>query len=359
MDEVVGYIDHKILSGYLLSISMKLGLNSKHAEFFCNGIMYASLRGIDTHGIRLFPIYCNLLKSGKANIKPKITTVYSEKAVINVDADYALGMVGTVSTVNEILPLAEKYGVAVAAIRNSNHFGTASYYSEMLADNDCIGIVSTNSDPVIAAPGGLGTAIGTNPISIAVKGENDDILCFDLATSQTSFSRIQQHKEFNEKLDKGWAQNKDGDITIDPNNADALLPLGGVKGFCLALGVEVLCAGLSDGSFTGDISYVFEENRKHEDDSVSHNIIAISTKKRPMFKTRISTFIKYIREIDAIDENVPVRIPGDRGKKVMHERLNKGIPVTRNQFQKLSQLARDFNEKFELTNFIGDSNDKN
>ncbi len=47
----------------------------------------------------------------------------------------------------KIIEKAKKTGVAIAVIRNSNHFGTAGYYTRLALEAGLVGVALTNTRP--------------------------------------------------------------------------------------------------------------------------------------------------------------------------------------------------------------------
>ena len=147
-------------------------------------------------------------------------------------------------------------------MRRSNHFGIAGYYAMMAMEHDCIGIASTNAGRLAAPTGGREPMLGTNPFAYALPGEDGDSFVLDMATTTVALGKLEIAKRLGKSMPEGWAVDKDGNSTTDPEAGmlGALLPLGGFgtetgghKGFGLAVLADMLCGVLGGGVFTPDM----------------------------------------------------------------------------------------------------------
>jgi LDH2 family malate/lactate/ureidoglycolate dehydrogenase len=337
-----------MLRSYLKSICDRAGFIREDAKWLIDSLIFSSKRGIDTHGVRLFPVYIRQIEGGRARLHPRVTIKNHFPSIFNVDGGSGLGIVSSSRILAKLVSNAKTNGIAVAYIKNSNHFGAAAFYSYYLARKGLVGICCTNGEPLVSAPGGIGPVVGTNPISIAASGRGKDIFCFDMASSQSSFSRIQVYKSNHWKLDKSWAIDSKGEFTLDPDQVHALYPAGGAKGFGISAAVEILSAGLSGGLYTHYLSYVLSPNKEVAYDNPSHFIMALSTKASPHFRRSLSDFLSYLRRTPSKDKTVPIRVPGDRGNQLEQGRKTFGIPISEDTREQLLALGKKYGIKKEL-----------
>jgi LDH2 family malate/lactate/ureidoglycolate dehydrogenase len=312
---------------------LQRGVSEEHAGYVVDGLIEASLRGIDTHGVRLFRTYLAELDGGRSKARPEMRWLPGAQAARGLDAGHALGLVaGRVATA-EAIRLAREYGVGAVSVRNSNHFGPASCYTLEMARQGVIGFSFTNSDALVAPFHGVAPLFGTNPLSMAVRGAGDDLFCADLATSQVSYSRVKQHRERGEPLAPGWAVTADGRDVADAATADsevsALQPLGGHKGQCLGMAVEILCALLAGMPFDHELTHLyiepFDEPRR-----VAHLFLALDLGAfgdSAAFQSRLSALLAQVRAQPA-SPGERVVAPGDLESESAAERSAAGIPLT-------------------------------
>ena len=150
---------------------------------------------------------------------------------------------------------AREIGLAAVAVRNGFHFGTAGRYARMMAEQNCVGIVLSNTRPLMPAPGGAEALVGNNPIAIALPSAGEFPVEADMALSATAMGKIRLAAAAGEPIPGDWAVDSQGRPTTDPATAikGMLLPAAGPKGFGLAFVIDLLCGGLSDGAVGAEV----------------------------------------------------------------------------------------------------------
>ncbi len=361
------------------------GLSPEHAGFVVDGLLTASLRGVDTHGVRLFPVYLAELDGGRAAARPEIRWERSARAFAVMDAGNALGLVAGRIACGEAVRLARANGLGGVAVKRSNHFGAASVYSLEMAREGAIGLAFTNSDALVAPAGGVRPLFGTNPLSLAALGEGSDLFCADLATSQVSYSKVKACRESGQPLAPGWAVTAEGrdaaeepglDVSaLQPLGANAAVsgapptggrdsgappaggrdlgapptggrdsgapPTGGAshKGQCLAMMVEILTALLAGMPFDHELSHLYGEPYD-EPRQVAHLFLAIDVAAAgdpEAFRARLSRLLQSTRAQEAAP-GARVLAPGDLEQEAERERTEEGIPLSASEaafFEKL------------------------
>lgn len=309
---------------------LRRGLSDEHAGWVVDGLIETSLRGVDTHGVRLFPTYIQELDGGRSRANPEMAWVGEGRAARLLDAGGALGLVAGRYACAEAVRLAREHGVGTVAVRSSNHFGAASVYTLAMAREGVLGMSFTNSDALVAPFHGVRPIFGTNPISLAVQGGGADLFCADFATSQVSYSKVKHYKAQGIDLEPGWAVTADGrDAAEEAGEVSALKPLGGHKGHCLGMMVEILCALLAGMPLDHELSHLYGEPYD-EPRQVAHLFLAydISAFQDPAaFRARLSGLLRLVREQPAV-EGEQVIVPGDLEAEETARRRAEGIPLT-------------------------------
>jgi LDH2 family malate/lactate/ureidoglycolate dehydrogenase len=223
---------------------------------------------------------------------------------------------------------ARTHGVGIATVANANHFGAASVYTLAMARQGVLGLALSNSDALVAPHGGARAVFGTNPISLAAQGKGDDLFCADFATSQVSYSKVKHHQAHGLPLDPGWVV--DG----------ALKPLGGHKGQCLGMMVEILCALLAGMPLDHELSHLYappyDEPRR-----VSHLFLAldIAAFRDPQeLRGQLSRLMEIVRSQPAAGAE-RVIAPGDLEEETAMLRRVQGIPLAEEEWQALERLS--------------------
>jgi LDH2 family malate/lactate/ureidoglycolate dehydrogenase len=326
------------------------GLSAEHAGFVADGLVSTSLRGIDTHGVRLFPTYLAELDGGRAQARPALAWRTGGRAARALDAGAALGLVAGMIGCREAVRLGIENGVGAVAVGNSNHFGAASVYTLDMARQGALGLSFTNSDALVAPWSGRRPLFGTNPLSLAVAGGDGEMFCVDMATSQTAYSKVKSRIERGLPLEPGWALTPDGEdaaasgeiARLDIGGIGALQPLGGYKGQCLGMIVEILCALLAGMPFDHELSHLFtppfDAPRQ-----VAHLFLAFDLAAfgdPGAFRARLSHLLALVRDQEAAPGERVVN-PGDLEREAEAERGRAGIPLSEEEEAFFAEIERD------------------
>ncbi|SMG05725.1 Ldh family oxidoreductase [Paraburkholderia susongensis] len=321
--------------------AVERGLNEQHAIWFAQGLIRTSLMGIDTHGVRLLPLYLRELDEGRSNVRPKIQTIQQFHGTALVDADSALGVVAGAYAANLANELAREYGVSVVAVANSNHFGAASVYGERIASQGLVGIVTTSAAARMAPFNAKRAMFGTNPICFAAPARGTDLYLLDMATSQISYSQVKHFRRNGVELPPGWALDRNGRQVSDPALVESLATLGGYKGQGLAMMVQILSCLLTSMPFDHRLSHLDAEpyDRGRQ---IGHCLIAIDPARFGSlddFTAGVSELMQTIRETPAVDGEC-VQVAGDPQKASIARRTQEGIPLNDDELHGLSQEAQ-------------------
>jgi ureidoglycolate dehydrogenase (NAD+) len=305
------------------------------------GLINTSLRGVDSHGIRLFPHYVKEVLSGRINKNPKFRFKKKSRSVGFIDADNTFGITASVVAMNKAISLAKKTGVGFVAVKNSSHFGAAGIYSLIAAKKDMIGLCGTHTESLVVPPKGKLPFLGTNPIAFAAPCEGEEPYCLDMSTSTVSFNKIRQHKERAESLEGGWAVDQEGNSCIDPKKEIYLTPFGGYKGFGIATMIEILCSILTGMNFGPKITPMFSKLNKKR--GLGHFFIAIDISKFQeisIFKKRLKEMIFLLREIPSSRDSGKTIVANDLEKEIFKMRIKKGIPLSKVDLEKFEEISK-------------------
>jgi ureidoglycolate dehydrogenase (NAD+) len=300
-------------------------------------LIETSVLGVQTHGLRLLPLYLDELERKIAKPKPNLQTLKTTASTLYFDADQALGIYSGLYAVQQAKRIAENSGIAIVGASNSNHFGAAGYYTRLLASSGLIGIATTSAASRVAPYSGKNPLLGTNPISIAYGDE----FCLDMATSQVCFSEIKERALQKIDLQSGWAVTESGNSAINPKDAFALLPLGGYKGQGLAMAVTLLTSTLLGGHLDWEMQHLGKsDNGKGR--GVSHLFIAIDPDlfagKQQVASVWDSVITKF-RQASPTHADQPVVIPGDPQAAFKHENDQLGIDIDQATYQVLRSFV--------------------
>ncbi|MGV0743070.1 Ldh family oxidoreductase [Mycolicibacterium sp. XJ870] len=273
------------------------GVPEPDARLVAESLVTADMWGHPSHGMLRLPWYVARIESGAMRAVTHVETISSHAAVSVLDGDDGIGQVVTHHAITAAGNAATVYGVGVAAVRNSNHFGTAAYWTRILADRNCVGILTTNGSPAMAPWGGVEKLIGANPWSIAVPGGRHGTVVLDIANIGVARGKVYAARQRGQRLPDGWAIDASGLPTSDPQAAldGLLLPMAGHKGYAVSFMMDVLSGVLTGSSFGRNVVGPYVPNQRS---GCGHLVIAIdiaAIMAPEQFNERMDEFITSVK----------------------------------------------------------------
>src|SRR5450756_503724 len=201
----------------------------------------------------------------------------------------------------------------------------------MALEHDMIGITMTDSPPLMAPWGGRKGFLGTNPLSIAAPAGKERPFVFDMATSVVARGAVILAAKKGEQIPPTWAVDKDGLPTTDAKAAleGAVLPLGGHKGFGLAMAIDILSGILASGPFGPHIGELYNNPTKQQ--KVGHFFGAFKIDQFRSVKEFKADMDAMIRELKAqplgkgFDK---IMVAGDPEANTEANRRANGVPLS-------------------------------
>ncbi len=334
----------KILYKDLVSFvhsSLKIaGLDSYSLDAVTTGLCETSLRGVDSHGVRLLPHYVNSAISGRKNPNPKYIFKKTFPSIGYLDADDAFGHAAGMKAIDYAIEMAESQGIGTVAVSNSSHPGAMASMALKAARKGYLVFAYTHADALILSHGGVRPYFGTNPICFAAPRQEKDPYCLDMATSIAPWNRVLIHRNSDTPLDSGIAVDKFGKSTTSPHEAAAVIPTGTYKGYGLASMVDILCGVYTGMAFGRSIPAMYkakmtEQRKLGQFYMVMRSDGVISSDE---FIKSMQQMTDEVRSEPSIPDEV-VMLPGDKEIINSKKRLKEGIPLdnaTITSFQSLS-----------------------
>lgn len=280
------------------------------------------------------------VERGTLNPNPQFTMTMGSQTTGLLDADNGLGIVASAVAMDRAIDLAEEFGSGFIAVGNSNHFGFAGYWAERAMAHNCLGISMSNSGRRVTPTFGAESILGTNPLSVALGGREDETdFVLDMATSAVAVGKIETALREGRQVPEQWVTRQTGEPALDDRGVlsydSPLLPLGGEgdeagghKGFGLSLMVELVCGALSGTPLRDRIDGATGESPA----AMSHFMGAIRLDGfRPVEDTHQSmedTF-DIVRSAKKSDGHDKIFIPGEPERIAQQENRELGIPITR------------------------------
>jgi len=284
------------------------GVNKEVADFMVADYIEAELSGQSSHGLSKFLLLDAALqkKEGDAELVKEVGN-YAK-----VDGHKDLGHIAGKLCVDKALELAKIHGNSFVALNNASRYSRVKPFARRIAENGYIGIVLNNGGPAAVAPyGGTTPIFGTNPICFSFPSLNSRPYVFDFSTSKKVWAEIRQAILEKRELPEDSFYDSEGNITTDPNKADAVLPFGGAKGYALCYAVEILT-----GAFVG--SKMGSKVRDEYD--LGFLFIALDPEMftdLSDFKSEVDSLAVEVRNSRSLTGKEPVYVPGDRSTKIL------------------------------------------
>ena len=322
----------------------KAGLDEHTCESVSFGLCETSLRGVDSHGIRLLPHYTRSALMGRKNPTPDYKFQQVFPAFGHLDADNTFGHAAGMKAIDLAMPLAHDYGISAIAVSNSSHPGAMASYALRAARKGYIAFAFTHADALVASHCGERAYFGTNPICIAAPRNESEPFCLDMAPTMISWNKLLVAKEKGEMLQDKYAADEYGKPTEDPELAKALLPIGGYKGYGIAAMGEVLCGVLTGMGFGRSIPPMFTSPMEKPRHLGQFYMVmrADVCQSQTDFESRLQQMTDEVRsEPDMPDQQV--QLANDPQIKEAKCRKNEGIPIDDSLWAEFQKLSSDLN----------------
>ncbi|MCW8173410.1 hypothetical protein D8S78_21930 [Natrialba swarupiae] len=178
----------------------------------CGGVGTGQSSRVDSHGVARLTAYVNKFREGGFKPDPEMTIESGpSRGTFSVDGDGGPGQTAGQTAMQTAIERAAEMGMAAGVVRNSNHFGTAAFYTELAAEHDCIGIAMTNVGPDVVPFNGTKPYFGTNPISFAIPTHRSYPITLDMATSVVAMGKIDHvAKETDASIPDHWGRRRWG-----------------------------------------------------------------------------------------------------------------------------------------------------
>lgn len=347
-------ISVKELTDLVVTILEKSGVGAADAKLTADVLVTTDSWGVATHGTKLLRGYGRRLRAGGLNPKgvPKIVQEGSAWALI--DGNIALGMVTGVFATKTAIAKARTSGIAIAVVRNSCHFGPAGFYAHLAAKEKMIGIAVANDTPSVAAPGSKGPVFGSNPFAFAAPGGAHPPVMLDMATAVVAGGKIWQSVAAGKPIPEGWLVDKEGQPTTDgtlyPDNA-SLLPMGGFKGYGLAIMIDVLAGVLSGAHIRDKVgAWVYNPDTPTHH---GHAFIVIDPKviggSIEPFQAGMNELIDGVKACETVAGNGPLAMPGEHEDRRHTAALKNGIPLNDDIVDSLREAAQEAGVPFPVS----------
>ena len=315
------------------------------ADIIANLMVQSDLAGADGHGIFRLPAYLKRIRAGGVNLHPNIHIEREQGATALINGDNALGHLVMNRAVNLAIEKVKQHSVCWIGSHYGNHSGAASVYVRKLAEQGYIGIYMAVGNANHMAPwGGIDLLLSTNPIAIAVPAGDGPTVLLDIATTVAAYGKVKVAAQKGESIPDDWMIDRQGKPITDPKKSaeGSLLPIGGYKGYGLAVMIGLLAGALNNAAVgKGTIDF-----NAHHDlvTNTGQTIIAVDPSafgNTEEFINRVIALVNDLKNSSTLPGVKEIRVPGEGAAKTMAERSERGIPVSPELLEALNTCAQE------------------
>ncbi len=333
----------KVFGGY--------GFTDKECEQITDVLLDADLSGIESHGIQRLIRYHKEVTGGYVKMDAKPEIVKETPLVATIEGNDTMGQTLSVKAMEMAIEKAKKYGVGMVAVRNSNHYGIAGYYTRLAAKEGLIGICMTNTEAIMVPTFGRQAMLGTNPIAFSMPASPIPFT-FDAATTVVPRGKLEVYAKRDGAIRDGWALDELGHPCTEADRVlkniigktgGGILPLGGAgeetsgyKGYGFAMLCEI-CTGILAGGLTSN-----HVNRTPGRTNICHFFMAIDYGMfgdKQELENALSNYLTELRESPKAEGAERIYTHGEKEFENRQKVLTGGISVNDKTYAEMQMIA--------------------
>ena len=341
-EQVVSFC-RKAFAGY--------GFNEEQSAQITDVLLAADLSGIESHGIQRLIRYHKEITGGLVDVKAVPEIVKETPISATIEGNDAMGQLLGVQAMEMAINKAKQVGIGMVAVRNSNHYGIAGYYTKMAAEAGLIGICMTNTEAIMVPTFGRQAKLGTNPIAFSMPASPVPFT-FDAATTVVPRGKLEVYAKRDGVIRDGWALDENGHPSTDAtrvlNNiigktGGGILPLGGAgeetsgyKGYGFAMLCEICTAILSGGTTS---NYIYKTPGKA---NICHFFMAVDYgvfgEKEDLEKA-LSQFLQELRDSNKAEGQERIYTHGEKEFEACQRVKAEGVSVNEKTYAEMEMIA--------------------
>jgi L-2-hydroxycarboxylate dehydrogenase (NAD+) len=338
-------VDFDALRAFIARALHRVGLPAADADKVADLMAQADLQGSDGHGVIRLSQYVKRIRAGGINVNPNIRLVQERAAMAVVDGDNGMGHLVVSHAVAVAIDKARTAGVAWVGVRGSNHAGPASLYARMPIEHDMIGLYFAVGNANHLPPwGGMDMLLSTNPIAAGIPAGEEPAVVLDMATTVAAYGKVKAKAKRGEMMPEGWMIDRSGRPLLDPARANEgfLLPIGGHKGYGLALLVGLLAGTLQGAAMGRDVVDFNVDHVTPTNTGQAILVIDLAAFGEPgVFKAAVDALVREIRTSERLPGVERIWLPGEQSHERRARHAQAGIPVAANLVTELKALAQE------------------
>lgn len=317
-------------------IFQAVGVGPDDAALWAETLVWANLRGVDSHGVLRIPRYLELIAQGGIRPRPTMRLLKAAGAIALLDADRAPGPVAMARAMEEAIAAARRVHVGWCVARDITHAGAVGHFALRAAAAGMAGLVMTASIPLMAWPGSRQAVVSTNPIAIAIPAGRHPPLLLDMATAKVALGKIMSAKQTGAPIPPDWGIDAEGAPTTDAAAVVTLLPMAGPKGAGLSLMIECL-ASLAAGNPVIAPALAGAQGIAMNGVAIALDLAAFGD---PVgFAASVDDLAAAVAAQPKAAGTDALLLPGERGDAELARRASAGIPLPAGVWKQLAEAA--------------------
>ena len=332
-------IGHERLAEFAIEALKRSNADPAEASLVARNLIWNDLAERKNHGCERLPILCKKVRDGVIRSPARMQFVQSGPSAGALDAANGFGQIAGQRAMEYAIALARTSGVAAVSVSRSNFFGTGAAFLADAVKADMIAMVMSNSFAKVAAHGALKPVLGTNPIAFGAPRRGGHALLVDMSTASLAGSTLRAHQRRGMDLPAGLVIDASGNSITDPDLAlkGTLLPVGGAKGYGLALCVEVLAGVLSGSGMARQVGSLYAASA--QPGNSGHFVLVLDIKYWMPLEEYYDRFEALAEMIAASDPDGKVRLPGEARWDAIERNTHDGIRFEPETALVLNELA--------------------
>ena len=332
------FVRHGDLARFIVAAFVAKGMAEEDARTVADALVWANLRGGDSHGVVRLPRYIDLIATGEMDPAARPTLALDHPTRFVLDGQRCAGPVAMMQASAVAAERAKVNGLCVGLVRHTTHTGAIGRYAQWIAKCGCIALIAVAGIPLMAYHGARVRSVSTSPLAIGIPAAGDPLI-LDMATSVAALGRLVQARARGEPLPPGWAISEDGTPSTDPKSAAIPLPLGGPKGSGLSLMFELL-AGVLSGAPVLAPALGPEHRCRHTQNAFILALDVAAFRAPGDFIADADQLIAVLKTLPLQEGFDEILLPGEHGHRTEVIRRAGGIPIAPSTWAALERLAK-------------------
>ena len=344
-------IPYEQLVDFCVRVFQGYGFDAQQSAQITDVLLDADLSGIESHGIQRLIRYHKEITGGLVQVHNTPQILRQTPVSATVDAKDAMGQLVSIQAMDLAIEKAKKTGIGMVAVRDSNHYGVAGYYTRRAAQQGLLGVCMTNTEAIMVPTFGRQAMLGTNPIAFSMPAEPVPFT-FDAATTVVPRGKLEVYAKRDGVIRDGWALDENGMPSTDAGRVlkniidktgGGILPLGGsgeetsgYKGYGFAMLCEICTAILSGGTTSNGIYKTpGRANIAHFFMAVDYSIFG----EKEDIEASLSQFMQQIRDSRKAEGQDRIYTHGEKEFYNRQRIREEGIPVNEKTYSEMEMIA--------------------